>query len=759
MRILELSLRNYRVFEEVDLELPSTVIGIFGPNGSGKSTLMESIAVALYGVGAARTKKQEIRTHGLLTDCDIRLVFEHGGQQYETRRSLKGRGHTPEAELFAGGLLLASGVTEVDAEVQRLLHMDLGVFRASVYAEQKQLDAFSEVTSGKRKEMALRLLGIRPVDDARKAARLDTRSAKQLAEQLAGAIVDIAELEGSYKEAKDRATEAAGLAKAAAAELKEATKRSKAARETFGELDAARQRVEKLRVEIDAAIQERDGRTAERTDLAARVAALGVHLATLPSLQDELAALEGADEDLREAERATKIGQQLVAIERTLGALAPVDDGAAVALADTEQVRSEAGDVAARAIGDRDRAAAALEAAQARVDRAGEADPSAACPTCGQPLGEGFAAYVKHVKAEATQAKAELSQAKKQVEAASKAKDLAQRAWTTAREAAERAGETAGEQARLAMQIDTSRTELAEARARFGGEVPDLAAMQARAARARELSHEISAVLAEKKHGDQAANDLETLDGKLAALDRRLEALTDEADRLAFDPRAFLSAREALSAAEEALESAQQQEREALGALATAEKEATGLAGRLEEARLTEHRVGELRSDARYLERTAMLLDGFRDHLVARVGPELSREAESLFRELTNHEYDDLRIDEESLAIQIADGDSYFPVERFSGSETDLANLALRVAISTHLSRVSGADLGMMVLDEVFGSLDQERKDLMVRTMGRVAGRFHQLFVITHSEQLKDQFPVAIQVTKRGRRRSEAALL
>jgi exonuclease SbcC len=154
-----------------------------------------------------------------------------------------------------------------------------------------------------------------------------------------------------------------------------------------------------------------------------------------------------------------------------------------------------------------------------------------------------------------------------------------------------------------------------------------------------------------------------------------------------------------------------------------------------------------------------MLLDGFRDHLVARVGPELSREAESLFRELTNHEYDDLRIDEESLAIQIADGDSYFPVERFSGSETDLANLALRVAISTHLSRVSGADLGMMVLDEVFGSLDQERKDLMVRTMGRVAGRFHQLFVITHSEQLKDQFPVAIQVTKRGRRRSEAALV
>ena len=58
MRVLELSLRNYRIFEEVDLELPARVIGIFGVNGAGKSTLMESIAFACYGVDAARTKKQ-----------------------------------------------------------------------------------------------------------------------------------------------------------------------------------------------------------------------------------------------------------------------------------------------------------------------------------------------------------------------------------------------------------------------------------------------------------------------------------------------------------------------------------------------------------------------------------------------------------------------------------------------------------------------------------------------------------------------------
>ena len=64
----------------------------------------------------------------------------------------------------------------------------------------------------------------------------------------------------------------------------------------------------------------------------------------------------------------------------------------------------------------------------------------------------------------------------------------------------------------------------------------------------------------------------------------------------------------------------------------------------------------------------------------------------------------------------------------------------------------------MLVLDEVLGALDAERKDLMVQTLGRLAGRFHQLFVITHAERVKDQFPASIEIRKTGRRRSTAIL-
>jgi DNA repair exonuclease SbcCD ATPase subunit len=292
----------------------------------------------------------------------------------------------------------------------------------------------------------------------------------------------------------------------------------------------------------------------------------------------------------------------------------------------------------------------------------------------------------------------------------------------------------------------------------FGDEMPDLERLAEDVGKARALRDRVARAAADRERLAESERDLAKATRRLRELDERLEALMREAETISFDAERHERLRIGHEEADAALEERRAEERLALEARADVEKSVGELSGRLAEARETEQRVGDLRSQARELERTAMLLDGFRDHLVARVGPELSREAEALFRELTNHEYDDLRIDDETLSIHIADGDTYFPVERFSGSEGDLANLALRVAISIHLSRMAGADLGVMVLDEVLGSLDAERKDLLVRSMGRLAAHFHQLFVITHSEQVKDRFAAAIEVRKTGRRRSVATL-
>src|SRR5215469_2050004 len=95
--INRLYLRNYRVFEdELELELPPGLVGIFGPNGAGKSTLLEAILWTLW--GKARTTRELIRTSGVGGDCVTEVEFEHEGHLYLVRRVLKGVNSTVTVE-------------------------------------------------------------------------------------------------------------------------------------------------------------------------------------------------------------------------------------------------------------------------------------------------------------------------------------------------------------------------------------------------------------------------------------------------------------------------------------------------------------------------------------------------------------------------------------------------------------------------------------------------------------------------------------
>lgn len=759
MRVAELSLRNYRVFEQVDLELPARVIGIFGSNGSGKSTLVESILFALY--GRARTSKNEIRTQGLLTDCEVRLVFEHGGRAYEVRRSIKGKNSVTDAELFTGDLQLAVGVTEVDTEIAKLLRMDQQVFRASVFAEQKQLDAFSDVTKGKRKEMVLRLLGVRPVDDALAQARKAAREVSGDAERLAAAAADMSELETVLKEWKAASKASAVRARAVAAKAKQAEKAAKVGAEAFEKADEVRERVEKVALQLRAASDERKGITSRVGELSARVKALHEGLDELPIIKKELSGLAGVSDRLRLAD---KLAEQVAAagkIEKQLAAMAQVNPAQALErLAQAEAEALNAANALAAAKANAAGESTALAQAAERMDRASGADPSERCPTCGRELGGDFAAYMRHCKQELAAAKKASTAANGASRTAEAASTKAVAALAKARRQGEGVQDSVQRRGHMTEQLEEVRARVAELTSEFPrGEIPDVKALRTDSARERQLGERLAQLDVEASRLKESESDLEKAATRAGVLDSSIDGLEKEAAGLAFDSKEHGRLRAERDAAAAVRERSLAAQREADGDENEAKVHLGRIEGQIEQARETAQQVESLRGEARYLERVKMLLDGFKSHLTARIGPELSREAEALFRELTNHEYDDLKIDDDTLGIEIADGEVYFSTDRFSGSEVDLANLALRVAISMHLSRMSGADVGMMVLDEVLGSLDAERKDLMVHALTGLSGRFHQLFVITHAEQIKDQFPASIEIRKTGRRRSEAVLI
>jgi exonuclease SbcC len=102
----------------------------------------------------------------------------------------------------------------------------------------------------------------------------------------------------------------------------------------------------------------------------------------------------------------------------------------------------------------------------------------------------------------------------------------------------------------------------------------------------------------------------------------------------------------------------------------------------------------------------------------------------------------------ETLDIILADELGARPYELFSGGESFRANLALRIALSNLLARRAGAQLQTLVIDEGFGSQDARSLGLVVETINAIKDDFQLILVISHIEELKDQFGARIDVVK-----------
>ncbi|MBK8032006.1 MAG: SMC family ATPase [Chloroflexi bacterium] len=102
----------------------------------------------------------------------------------------------------------------------------------------------------------------------------------------------------------------------------------------------------------------------------------------------------------------------------------------------------------------------------------------------------------------------------------------------------------------------------------------------------------------------------------------------------------------------------------------------------------------------------------------------------------------------ETLDIQIADELGTRAYELFSGGEAFRINFAIRVALSQMLARRAGAHLRTLFIDEGFGTQDDEGRNKLVEAITAVQDEFALILVVTHIEELRDQFPVHIAVEK-----------
>src|SRR5690606_4908979 len=81
-----------------------------------------------------------------------------------------------------------------------------------------------------------------------------------------------------------------------------------------------------------------------------------------------------------------------------------------------------------------------------------------------------------------------------------------------------------------------------------------------------------------------------------------------------------------------------------------------------------------------------------------------------------------------------------------SGGEEDIANLVLRLAISQMIAERAGQQLSILILDEVFGSLDVERRDNVIALLHKLEARFEQVILITHIDTIREGLDNVLRV-------------
>ena len=149
--------------------------------------------------------------------------------------------------------------------------------------------------------------------------------------------------------------------------------------------------------------------------------------------------------------------------------------------------------------------------------------------------------------------------------------------------------------------------------------------------------------------------------------------------------------------------------------------------------------------------------DGIQALLIEEAIPEIEQEANCLLSKLTNNQSQifieslrDLKSggSKETLDVNIADPTGIRPYELFSGGEAFRIDFALRIAISKLLARRAGTALQTLIIDEGFGSQDEEGLSRIMDAIHKVQDDFEKVIIVSHLPGMRDQFPVHFVVEK-----------
>ncbi|MCX6670867.1 MAG: SMC family ATPase [Euryarchaeota archaeon] len=672
-------LKNFRKFKESYVEFPDGVTGVVGLNGVGKSSLFEAVAWTLYGPVAARTSTDQIKREGAASSepCRVELEFIFDDDAYHVVREMSGKNLSASGSATVNGKMAVNGAEVLSRFIQKKLGMDWKSFYTSIFAKQKELNTLSSMSPSERRQLILRMLGINAVDEILSQIRSDIKEKKNLIDNLAGDLVD------------EHGQNKILLFK------QEIEHQQKKQQERFLHLEEQKKHHQKIQENLLKIKKDCEAQKISYEKLLSTSGKLEENKSKFEKKQRFENDIKLMEKTIHERRRTLeKIKENLLlfkSLDKELQDFDQQQEKNTSSIQTLIKKKEQNSTLSIRLREDMKE----LTAKKHLIEKMG---PQAKCPTCERVLGD---------------------QQKKLITAFTE--DIAKKNHETQR--------LDEEEKKLQMEFDRSSREkqaLQKKNIFLRSRVVEREKFQSTV---RLTTQEIER---ENQELERKKKDLKTI-GVVDFDEKQYRLIRIRVTE------AYTLYQESLARLDEIKEKQQKiavELKEQEGEKKLIDQQIKTYEKNIEEQQRLEKKLENERLEAQHRNMLSEVMESFRTFLISQIRPMLSAHASELFDELTDGKYSQIELDED-YDLLIYDHGVAYTIERFSGGEEDLANLCIRLAISEIITERAGSVFQFVILDEIFGSQDQIRKQNIIKTLNGFSSKFKQIFLITHVEDIK----------------------
>lgn len=785
MKIVSLTLENFRRYAKETIDFPEGLIGIVGRNGVGKTTLVEALGWCLYGNDAARSGKEDIKRSESIdkTECKVTAELILGSDAIRIERSLRGKNSSASASLFLNGEPKVHGMKAVSDYITSRIGMDRVAFFTSIFAKQKELAALSAENGSERKRIILRLLHIDKIDAVLSLIRFDIKTTKNVLDGMQMTLENMDDLQNELERLEKERSLLSDKIEKIKTDVKTLKELLEIEQQNFAKIEQKYKEYQQINREIAALngliIGAKNEKNHAESDLALSVESeqklteIKPQLIKFDEIKNEKHALDllqikyttktSLQKQYKDYEEQIAIksnkNQRLVEQLKSYGGinekLEQITQKLALLQENYDEKRGEESGIQST-IREKSGQKDALQQEFHEIQSLGD---QSVCPKCKRPLGE-------HIKELSKQYVAQIEQLQNSINSYVKKKsDLSDEIKIILNnKKLEQSHEST-----IRQQIN----EFTALQAKLDEAEQNLTYLKTQQSKTATDLEKYSDIQYDKNRHLLIINEFERLENinkiviglqekikNIPILQERIESINNNIFKMNGEVSSYNKQLENIGFSEEQYENAKKsksqiesnfhEKRETLVKYeqnlikseddVSQQKQAIGKRNEQEETKK------ELECKTNFLQVLDSIMVEFKMDLISRIKPQLSSRTSELFNQMTNGKYPSIDLDED-YTIMINDRGHNYQIARFSGGEVDLVNLCLRIAISQELSQRAGRSrTQFIVLDEIFGSQDEERKANILRALQNLTSQFRQIILITHVEDVKESLPYVLNI-------------